>query len=277
VSSQKKLIYHFEAERINYKRGKGEVDERWEGDTRASTILYTHQDWRWIYAQADAALERGEGYDLRLNIVPFKYVENRAEICMKILDSGASQLEAPIFPHLNEMQKQRGRHLSEEQLLSYCSAVLRSFLTSYKAIVERNFPTLTPGFRLYTKMPLICFLSVRAGLPRQGPMIFIQLCKAREQLAENQVISCSGRELESADHKVLWYQGQTYEVIEGWWRSWHDFVYGSGSFSDAPISSSTVLRELVYTQISREMGRALNLLFANYGIHYTKRFQPRKW
>lgn len=153
------------------------------------------------------------------------------------------------------------------------------FLKTYKKIVERNFPTLCQGFALYAKMPLVCFFHLRQFYTRVEPSggigwrpsIRIWFCKNPRHDGENQVIFCSeeGVRWERPDTCVR-YKGTAYEWFYTANPSWVDFVSCGKRFSDIDIAPTVILRGVVYRQIEKETGGALDLLFEKYGSHRTR-------
>jgi hypothetical protein len=90
-------------------------------------------------------------------------------------------------------------------------------------------------------------------------------------IGENQVIFCSEEEVRwERPDTCVWYKGTAYEWFYTADSSWDDFVSCGKRFSDTDIAPTAILRGMVYRQIEKEIGGALDLLFEKYGRRHTR-------
>ena len=222
-----------------------------------------------IFAQARAAADRGE-------LLKSAYYEDDDLIKISTLDDianlralGVTQIEDAIVPGWDDLQSgSREFYLKwkPETLGAILAKVYSAFLDEYRTLVQYNFPTLCDEFALFKEMPVQILIPIG---DEGAPTGYIYECSDTE-VTDNSAFVCRSSEVEIDQREQnLQYGGRTLMIRRGDWR--HPSLLLDPCLNHdahAPFEldwHKTVLRNLVYERVRRDLEAAYPKLALRYG------------
>jgi hypothetical protein len=161
---REKLARHYEEEIIERKRENGEIQEVWQGSTVSYSPSLSLGDREEIHQKIELALSLGEIPKLRAREVGLERLEQSLSAAVNALGATVEEIATPLF----HTEIETYRYWDPGYLVDvkhYLERLYPAFLRNYKAIVERNFPTLRSHFELYSKLPVSVYLVI--GSPQE--------------------------------------------------------------------------------------------------------------
>lgn len=184
-----------------------------------------------------------------------KAIRDRKRIIDETLlpDEDAVPIGSRAFPH----------NFYKKETLSHCVHRLYTlFLEEYKLLIETNFPSVKNDFRLYSKMPVHYFLTIKP-IADDDFEVRRFICSNRHS-AKNEVTLCSNEDIAyDLRNDTFKLRGQDYPLLELSGTGVSSLFSPGEKFINTKIPTEfTRLRGMVYGKIKEELPLVLERLSA---------------
>lgn len=156
---REKLARHYQNEIVERKRQNGEIRETWNGTTVSYAYSSTTADAEEVRQNVERALALGDLPNFTTRYLDLDDLETSLSTAVNALLRNRTEITSPLFKEVGLVY---GNPVSMEDLKVYLGNLYSAFLSNYKALIETNFPTLRPHFKLYSESPFSVFLVVGA-------------------------------------------------------------------------------------------------------------------
>lgn len=260
---REKLRQHFEHELTEQKLKSGEIKtHNMGGGFVTHSRVLTKEEKAGIPDLIESAVTTGRIPELNgvsINMLEFEEELRRTDA----LENGHTTQCLPwhtayYFEMLLRKDYSRGAH----EIRHHIRSLKLEFLTAYRTVVDRNFPTLKAAFELRAEMPIKLYLNIEVGLP-EGGRFKGSVLSAYEKLqdGDNEVVLCGREELTCDPDMGVCYRGRLVSANYSVAAHLNSFM---GSLGDRLIT------KLVYEKISREWPTASDELRAALGLRRKK-------
>jgi hypothetical protein len=268
-----KLYRHFMNERFDLKRKAGLVEEHWEGMTVSYDATPTQEDVQWADFRAREAMDQGPEPRF-YGASDLDKVEKRLRCAVAALKQhDITSIAEDIFPFRSALLEASSRRflVSIDEAWVHVQRLFELFYMNYALLVERNFPTIKGHFELYSRMPIILFVTVEKNRPGYEGRISVDFtaCKAPPGATQNQIIRREERIL-GAPRGGVWHDGRLLQWLwSGGGGPLENFLRSGNPYLDFPVRGSYValLREKVYRKIEGELKAVQEGLRDLYGLN----------
>jgi len=261
---------YYEDKLIQEKREKGIIKETWHGSTVSYSYSLSSDDWAWIRDQAEHSAKKKIDVKSEIRYADFDKMEKTlSEALYHLRNQNIYSIKELIVPDQDTRSASRWiwGDYSYNRLIDYILRLYRLFLTEYKKLIETNFASLKNHFKLYSSMPIKCFIVTQKSSEDIGLYVDLYTCHNQET-EKNEVTLCSRDEL-TVDYKQwnLIHLNKNYKLITHG-QTYIDHFFGSDqTYTDFRIPYRlATLRNLVYRRIQAEIDKVLNHLFDSYGV-----------
>jgi len=160
---KEKLAREFHEDVVQSKLKSGQISEVWDGDFVSCSYSLNPNEEEAVARRVEEAMLRGEAPSGRVRYIELEELEARLLKALNSLRKSCSAINEPP-PFIKGYDLVRNRTLvSERDLSKYLQGLYAAFLSNYRTLVERNFPTLAPHFELYSDQPVAVYLVIGAG------------------------------------------------------------------------------------------------------------------
>lgn len=248
---------YFEHELIEEKKRVGIIQETWNGNIVSYNISFTAEDRAHIH---NSATQAASNQDCKLKYgadIDFRNLEQMLFESLEVVKRFDTSINNLIIPDADCHSQYVHGGYNESTLKALINRLFLEFLNEYKNIIEDNFSTFKKSFKLYSMMP-VCLIIGLEYKPDDSN-IKIAYCN-NTYSTDNTVVMC--------DYDVV-----TFDRKSGYAIKIEDATYTANSFRMTSVGSIlsggyrgnsqfqypfSVLRGLVYKQISDELKEALN-------------------
>lgn len=153
---REKLARHYRDDLIAHRRRSGQINEAWDGDFVSYSLQLTPEDEKQIAKAVEYALVSGDIPPIRARYLELEALEASLAKAVDNLHAIRTEIEGPVFPGEHKLKSDAAyRHpIAGDDAKAYLSKLYSDFLAGYKAIIEKNFPTLKEHFKLYSMLPV---------------------------------------------------------------------------------------------------------------------------
>jgi hypothetical protein len=225
------------------------------------------EDLAYIKRNAEIAAKNKLDIGSEIRYLDFERVEKIfLEAIHNLREQGINSIDELILPEKNKFSSSGWvwDEYSDDRLIEYVLKVYQLYLEEYQKIIETNFGYLREQFKLYSMMPLKCFIALKRGSQHCG--VNIDICHNKDT-EKNEVISVDQNEI-ILDHEnwKIHYLGEKIDLIHSYWTDISHFFGGVMHLNVRISSELTPIRSLVYQKINSEIKGVINYLFNKYQV-----------
>ncbi len=225
---------------------------------------FSIEDLESIRVQVDAAMKTGQEAIFRWGRTPTdeiigRFLEAKAGLnALGVSVIGAPVVNAEFLSAVSGVPSKPIDFIREQFSVFYSQ-----FIRTYRNLVERNFPSLSSYFELYSLFPAKFFINVErpSYYERSEYDLTMFICKGDGP--ENEVIYFSRDEVPFDE---MWrrvarfmYKGRSFEIIYASKGGLRSSLFHSGKYVDFPLySGHLALRNIVYRQIKKELPKVID-------------------
>ncbi|MDH6165349.1 hypothetical protein M2282_000477 [Variovorax boronicumulans] len=253
--AREELTRSFKDDLVKQKRKVGEIREFIDADVVTFSYILSASDIEAIARRVDEALQKNEMPPIRSRYIELEQLKAIILESTVALRKTCSRIEAdPPTIAANQLVEKRAPIVLSEWK-EVLVGMYTSFLYNYRALVEKNFPTLRSNFKLYSEGPVALFLVVegRFGFEQDYGSMGLNVYFSRSKTGSDSVRIVEKVVQSNAKNGVNFVvDGVEHEGFH-WNRTsvWH--VFHSAPRASSSSFRGMSLRGLVYSKIWDEL------------------------
>ncbi len=252
---REKLTRHYQYEVIARKRKNGEIQEAWNGTTVGYSYSSTQDDEAEVNQNVERALSAGEVPMFFTRYTDLEDLETSLSMAINALRESRNEIEAPLFDASRPVGLVHEVSISVDDLKAYLVQLYSAFLSNYKTLIDKNFPTLRSHFRLYSELPVAIYLVLESAVDRQFGYVSTPLTLYFVKAEPGQSVVRVAEEVvwdRSEDGVCFTVSGIVHEVIFWISTTVESALRGASELAYDHFRGMT-LRRLVYSMLLKEL------------------------